>query len=161
MRNLLQRIENLFFAIYRIGYWLPVIWKDRWWDSSFLLRIMEVKLRYDADRYKRMGTHVGNDRRVRQIRTAAILCKRLDEQDYTTPWDKEFEQAGNNLWNYMENHTETMGSNLIVHTSRGYIESKRLSDASRWAIRREDDMRKQDLEYLCKLLQKHLFKWWD
>lgn len=159
---MIRKLRDLYNSIRRIIHWLPILWKDGWWDSCFLLQIMETKLRYDATRYKNMGNHVGAERKAKQMRTAASLCNRLYEQEYTTPWDKENIEAANAFFDYMETHTEVFGNKgLTAHTSRGYEEPKRLHDASRWAAKREDEMKQQDLDLLCKILQKHLFKWWD
>jgi len=157
-----RKVRELLITLARVLYWLPIIWKDRWWDSSFLLQIIEAKLLYDAKKYKKDGVHVGAEIDAHNMFIAAALCKRLYEQEYTTPWDKERMEGANSLWEYMEAHTEVFGNKgLVAHTSRGYEVPKQLRDASQWAAKREDEMKQQDLDLLCKILQKHLFKWWD
>ena len=126
-----------------------------------MLKILEAKLRYDANRYRRDGIACGCDRRARQMKVAAALCKRLHEQDYTTPWDKEAQESGRKLWDYISSHKRDEGSVFVYYSSEGYEPDPLLLKKARWAHEREDAMRKQDLNYLCHILQKHLFSWWD
>lgn len=155
-------VKELLFNIQKVLYWLPIIWKDRWWDESFLLKILEAKLRYNAKWFEKHGHHVGSEREAHQMMVAANLCERLADQEYTTPWDKEANTSALRLFEYMEHHVEVRGNKgMTVCTSRGYVEDKYLHDCSRWAGKREDQMKQQDLELLCKILRKHLFKWWD
>jgi hypothetical protein len=153
-------VRNLLCNVRRILHWLPILWRDRWWDSCFLLEVMAAKLRYDAARYTKSGCHVGNERRAKQMHTAAALCERLSQQEYTSPWDAEETAAGNRFWDYMSSNERHMGS-LIYYSSEGYVKDRRLSQAADWARERHDAMRDQDLEYLFRLFQKHLFSWWD
>lgn len=153
-------MKGFFRKVYRILYWLPILWRDRWWDSCFLLTIMAAKLRYDAERYAKSGCHVGNERDAKQMRTAAALCERLSRQDYASPWDAEETEAGRRFFDYLSTNKRTRGG-LTYCSSEGYVPDVALSRASTWAGERHDAMRDQDLEFLLRLFRKHLFSWWD
>jgi len=154
-------IKELLLNIQKIFYWLPIIWRDRWWDESFLLKILEAKLRYNAKWFEKHGCHVRCEKDAHQMKIAAALCKRLYKQEYTTPWDKEAQESGRRLFEYIEGHEEMFGNGMKAYTSRGYVEDKHLHDCSMWASEHEDEMKIQDLELLCKILREQLFEWWD
>lgn len=137
-------IENLGCNVYRVCYWLPTIWKDRWWDDVFILMILERKLRYDIQRYEKYGCHAGKERDIKHMKIVAALCKRLTENNYNLFFSHEWvnESHGNIFDGHMEG--EWIGEFAGI----------------KW-VYYEDYMRKQDLDYLCKILSKHLFEWWD
>jgi hypothetical protein len=68
-------IENL------IAY-APIIWRDRDWDHADLTRLLEFKLRRMAAHFEKYGHHLSSERDAKQIREAAILCKRMALEDY-------------------------------------------------------------------------------
>lgn len=158
--KMIYRIRQFFRNIKRVFYWIPLLWEDRWFDSSWLLLIMEKKLRYDADHYMKYHVAVGGERRAKQMLTCAILCKRLASDDYKTPWDAGARESSWRMWNYMVGNVKKVGS-LIIHTSEGYVEDPKLSREFRWATEREDEMKQQDRDLLFKIMKKHLFYWWD
>lgn len=156
-----RKVQNLLITLSRVLYWLPIIWKDRWWDSSFLLRILEAKLRYDSKRYAKYGHHVGNEREARQMLVAAVLCKRLADQNYTTPWDQERDVHVNQFFDHINSNSITLPNGVTLHSSRGFVPDPLLNKKARWATEREDEMAKQDLELLTNVIRKHLLGWWD
>jgi len=121
---------------------------------------MEKKLRYDAEHYMKYHIAVGGERRAKQMLTCAILCKRLVDNKYTTPWDVGARESSWRMWNYLAGNKQKFG-NLIIHSTEGYVEDPKLSREFRWASEREDEMKQQDRDLLFKLMKKHLFSWWD
>lgn len=154
-------VREKLISIRRVFYWLPFIWKDRWWDSSFMLRILEAKLRYDAVRYERNGVACGRERRAKQMRTAAILCHRLAEENYTSPWDAEQQEEAQHFFNYLMSNKKDEGDGLVYYTSEGYEPNPLLKKMSKWASDRKEYMRNQDLKLLLGFLKRHMFGWWD
>ena len=154
-------VREAIINVRRVIRWIPIIWRDRWWDSCFLLTIMAAKLRSDSEKYQKDGIACGCDRRAHQMKIAAILCERLSNGGYTTPWDNEAAQSVMRLMKYLDSNTTTLPNGLTVHTTDGYEPDPILRKKSRWAFEREDQMMDQDIEYLCKILKKHLTKWWD
>src|SRR5574343_1593869 len=153
--KIIRYIKDLPYKIYKILYWLPTLWKDHWWDSSFLLILMERKLQYDAKRYEKYGIACGCDDRAKQMRLAAAICKRLIDDDYKTPWDWEDREHSKLFMKHMEITTRKVGD-LICHTSKGFNPEKKLVDASRFAHERRIYLRDYDLKYLCTFLNKHI-----
>ncbi len=154
------RIRQFWRNVYRVCYWLPVIWKDRWWDHCYLLQVLEHKLRYDAERYCKSGMSADAGRIAIQMLNAAELCRRLYTDNYSTPWDKEAAESGWRLMNYMRSNLAKEGD-LVFHSSEGSQRDPDLERKASWAYERESEMRNQDLDFLTKLLRKQIFSWWD
>ncbi len=155
-----KKIREYYHRVYRICYWLPTLWRSHWWDHVFLLEMLERKLQYDAKRYRKYGIACGADKRARQMQMAAFLCKRIREDDYKTPWDKEAEEHIQQFMQHMTKTREKIG-NQIWCTSKGFAPEKRLEDCNRFAGDRKRYLKEQDLAYLCQILNKHLLSWWD
>ena len=103
-----QKIKHLY-------YWFPIIWDDRNWDWSYILIILNHKLKSVLDRWEKNQMYIGQSKDTKKIRICTLLLNRLIKDDYIL------------------NHEGDM----------------------------VDYMQQQDKDYLLKLLEKHLFKWWD
>lgn len=160
LRKIYRPVQNLPSKIYRLLYWLPIIWKDRWYDDSFFLKILEHKLLYNAVRFEKLGLGVTSEDDAKRMRVAAALCKRIYEDNYTTPWDEEAREDSRERFSYMRsNKVERNG--VIFYTSQGYEPDPRRTKMSKWAFERKNQMRALDLEELLRIFRKHLFGWWD
>ncbi len=140
----LRWLENFCCNVRRVFYWLPTIWKDRWWDDAFVLIILERKLRYDIKRYEKYGHLANKERDIKNMKIAAALCKRLIENKYNVFfWHEWVDESDGNIF-------------------AGHMEGEWIGEfaGDNW-VRYDDYMKKQDLDYLCKILSKHLFEWWD
>lgn len=133
----MRRLKRLFYNIKRIFTWLPIIWNDRWFDYTYLLQIIEFKLRNDAKQYIKNGHCVDSDKYGRQMILAANLCERLTKDEYYSPWSVNLRKS---IWKRLSEE-----------------ESKKFC----WIVERESEMRKQDLDYLLTIFRKHAMNWWD
>ena len=156
-----HKLKELSSKVHRIIYWAPVIWKDKWWDHTFLLTILEKKLRYDAKNYSKNGHFENCNRYSKQMNIAAELCSRLQKENYTTPWDKEEKEHSDAFWKHMKETKITKTGGRVLYSSEGFFEDKKLQYAARFARKHREDMANQDLKFLCRILTKHLFTWWD
>ena len=57
------RLRNFYRSIANVIRWLPTIWKDRDWDDSYILNILQTKLRFQSEYLAKNSQHyyVGND----------------------------------------------------------------------------------------------------
>ena len=74
-KNLYRGIKNLF-------KWLPVIWKDRDWDHSYIFEIIEHKLKSQAKYIGKYGNHVSAKRDAELMLTCVRLMERIREGYY-------------------------------------------------------------------------------
>lgn len=156
----MRRLKHFLRNLRRLWYWLPVIWRDGWWDYCFLLQMIEAKLRWDADHNERDGLACDSDRRVRQMRVAAVLCERMARDEYTTPWDKEQHEEAERFFKCIDSHYKASGGK-VMYSSEWYTPDPRNEMYARWGKEHAEMMFEQDLDYLCTLLRKHLRSWWD
>ena len=79
--NLLSIWHDLYYGVYNLWRWAPVVWGDRDFDWEFLAKIMETKLRWMADNTQYW--HVARAQRDRkQMLVCAALVKRLRDDHY-------------------------------------------------------------------------------
>lgn len=132
--NIKSFVKNFPYNLLRLFYWLPIIWKDRWYDRNYLFIILEHKLRYDGMRYIKENYTVSVDARERgnQILRCAELCKRLKEDDYYFVIEESYKQVG-----------------IDIKENR-----KEIYEMERKAIQK-------DLDELFNTMKNNVMGWWD
>jgi hypothetical protein len=127
--------------------WFPVIWKDRWWDYSFLAKIISHKLFLDAKEYEKQGIHLYADRDARKMKICAELMRRIGDYDY------------------FEKKTKLWDLDLDYEKIPGHSICDPISNKDRMKLRRaeknEEGLRKYYLNYFFKLMVKNIQTWWD
>lgn len=86
--NLYGAGYDIYYGIWNIFKWLPIVWRDRDWDWAYLFEAMEFKLRNMSALFKKYGHHVGSEKDAKRMLICAELLKRLREEDYI--FDKDF-----------------------------------------------------------------------
>ena len=110
----------------------------KWWDYSYLLQAMEDWLENSSKQHSKHGHLVSSDKTAKQMKVAAALIKRIREDEYHDNLNKVFP---------CRNKTAIDKFCLGEHA----LEWNRDSDL----------LRKQDLQYLMKFMEKHILGWWD
>ena len=77
LRNIKEGFKN-------IWYWLPVIWKDRQWDHSYIFYVLEHKLKAQAHRLHTADLHLSAKRDAEIIRTCVRLIDKVNDEFYST-----------------------------------------------------------------------------
>ena len=70
-----QGIRNLII-------WFPVIWKDRWWDHSFLYSILRFKLSLMEEGFRTRGMSINSEKDAHNIKICILLLDRLQNDAY-------------------------------------------------------------------------------
>lgn len=89
MKNLLNKLNDLYYTylyktfLWRIYYffisiknlirWFSIIFKDRDWDHTFILRILYYKLKFIRIRYERNEMFVGQDIEIKWLKKCEYL----------------------------------------------------------------------------------------
>lgn len=76
-------ITNFKVGIKNIWYWLPIIWKDRNWDSSFIFEILSHKLKAQSKYIGGRGIHVSAERDAEKMMTCVRLIEKVDDEFYS------------------------------------------------------------------------------
>lgn len=70
-------------GIKSILFWLPVVYKDRWWDHSYLYRILRHKLYQIETEFISKGVAVHTENELKKIKICYLLLDRLANDDYS------------------------------------------------------------------------------
>lgn len=137
---------NLHSGISNIIRWMPVLYKDRDYDHSFILRVLRFKLQKVSEYFKEHGISEDNDKNIGNIDHAIYLLDRLIEEDYC---DSEYKALKDKYSEY--DFFKDINNPKYKKYREGL--SKIFKKASK-----EQDLDKKEL---FKLLNDHIEKWWD
>jgi len=73
-------------GIKSVWYWLPIIWRDRHWDSNYIFEIMKHKLTAQADYIGRRDLHTRAKRDAEVMMTCANLMKLVQDEFYSSEY---------------------------------------------------------------------------
>ena len=65
IRGIIPGIENVIM-------WLPVIWRDRWWDYSFLFSILKRKLEFMEEGFRKYGVSVRAEKDAKKMKICIL-----------------------------------------------------------------------------------------
>ena len=164
-----------------IFYWLPIIWKDRHWDSHYILEIMMHKIKAQSKYIGDRGIHTRADRDAEIMMTCVRLMKRVQDEFYSSEYNDYHESK-----HWFEDVPEKEGysswnSRIIVEDFDGYIkkypliEKRVMKGEGVFSLDGEDSLEiKQRIamnigqinhnrarKLLFKLMEENLEKWWD
>jgi len=157
-RSIKYGIENLII-------WAPVIWKDRDWDHWYLYKMLKFKLIRMENLHRKYGHSVNSIKTADQIKICAKLLERLIEDEY----DEHVFKNHNEKWGETHFHWDECknkkGYSSLRITRRDNVNTNKEEEQERKEFNRlckhEDKLRKQDIDYLFKLMNKHIQGWWD
>tara|TARA_R110000868_G_scaffold80443_2_gene228631 strand:- start:11715 stop:12350 length:636 start_codon:yes stop_codon:yes gene_type:complete len=78
--------KNIKTGIKNIWYWLPVIWKDRHWDSHYIFDIMMHKIKAQSKYIGSSGIHTGSERDAEVMMTCVRLMKLIQDETYSSEY---------------------------------------------------------------------------
>jgi hypothetical protein len=144
--------------------WLPVIWKDQDWDQAWLWEMLDFKLKSMEGFYRSdYAWSMEAGRVADQIKRCRLVLARIIADDYiinaTLYHDKKW---GDVRWNFGEMNDAGFGS--LTFTRPGGVvawDEKTERKEFIWCSRHADYMKKQDIDYLFKLMGRYVNSWWD
>ena len=164
-----------------IWYWLPIIWKDRHWDSHYILEIMMHKIKAQSKYIGGRGIHTRAERDAEVMMTCVRLMKLVRDETYSSEYNDYHESK-----HWFEDVPEKEGysswnSRIIVEDFDGYIkkypliEKRVMKGEGVFSLDGEDSLEiKQRIamnigqinhnrarKLLFKLMEENLEKWWD
>lgn len=133
-------LKSIYRRIKRCFQYCLYVFKegDADWDFGYLLRLIELKLGWMEKemRYNSVFPSVNLEAELGFIHQARTLLKRIDADEYHDMY-----------YDYIEYKERGSGFALKAHLPI--------------VIETEPSNKQADLDYLCRILQKHLFHWWD
>ena len=173
LRNIKTGFKNIF-------YWLPIIWKDRHWDSHYIFEIMMHKLKAQSKYIGSRDIHTRAKRDAEVMMTCVRLMKLVQDETYsseysdyhkTKHWFEPTEKEGYSSWE----------SKLLTEDFDGYIkkypliEKRVMNGDSIYSLDGEDHSEiKQRVamsighlnherarKLLFKIMEANIERWWD
>jgi hypothetical protein len=166
--------KNIVHGIKNMWKWTPIIWKDRNWDSDFLLEIVKFKISKMSKSHGKLMPYVGFERNVEVMNTVVKLINKVQNEEYLHEYydyhERKFEFVkveGTDYWNV---DTTVISDNLDEYFQKYPITMKRaenhplyLAQPSReflamsMAQIRHDKAKK----ILFDTIATNMHKWWE
>jgi hypothetical protein len=86
MNNIKRMLRRFKLKITNLINWLPVIWRDRDWDHSYIFHILEHKLKLQAKGISKRDNHIGAQRGAQIMMTCVRLMEKIREGYYESEW---------------------------------------------------------------------------
>lgn len=165
MRNPFFRLYyNVKYGIWNIFLWLPVIWKDRYWDYQFIYQILRRKLYLTEKKFRKAHFYVGQEKDADKMKMCINALDRLIEDKYDEhAFKKHDEKWGKAELNFEpKDDSSEFSKCLITHKNVKTEEDdkKERKDFKR-AIDHEEMLKQQDLDLLFSTMRKHIRSWWE
>jgi hypothetical protein len=149
-------------GITSICKWIPTLWKDRNWDQYFIFTILKKKLEL-TEPVLRNGHCVDGNKRADEVHLCINLIDRILKDDYHENAFKNHDKKWGELDFSFRKHTD--GKHCILDMTRQNIKTEKDKELERQESNRlykhASNMQKQDIEYLFKIMSKHILGWWD
>lgn len=151
--------NSLKIGVRNLIIWFPIIWKDRNWDHSFILIILQHKLKFQSDYIEKRGVHLDAWADVRDMRLCIELIKKIQTEYY--------------IWEYMEEYNETDPDSSDMYINKypliykrvlngeGIIRVKNITDAPTIMFTMGQFNHDRARKLLFTILENKLEGWWD
>lgn len=160
MTPISTRYYNIKHGLINLYRFRKVIWAFRPWDHSYLLNIME-KTFTEMVKAHEPGHLVKAPRTAKELKMAALLCKRLSEQNYYEKEHHEYFERVTLKFIPIKDDATGLGLSEMTHVYKEPLEAYDLERRHKVLNKLEAKVIKNDLDLLSKLINKHLLSWWD
>jgi hypothetical protein len=165
-------------GIKSIRYWLPIIWKDRSWDDSYIFTILSHKLKAQAQYIGGRGIHVRAERDAEVMMTCVRLIEKVQEEWYsmeymdyhkTKHWFEPVpEKEGYSTWESREleeNFDDYFAKYPRIYkrvlNGEGIFKLDGTDDKQRTAMNIAHINHDRARKLLFKIMEQNIEKWWD
>ena len=163
-----------------IWYWLPIIWKDRNWDSHYIFEIMMHKIKAQSKYIGERDIHTRAKRDAEVMMTCVRLMKLIDDDFYsseysdyhkTKHWFEPADKEGYSTW-----ESRILSEDFDSYIKKyPLIEKRVMNGEGRFQLDGEDTLEiKQRIamnighinhdrarKLLFKIMEQNIEKWWD
>jgi hypothetical protein len=157
--------RNIKCGVINIFLWLPVIWKDRYWDYTFIYHILRRKLYLTEKKFRNANFYVGQKKDADKMKICINALDRLIEDRYDEhAFKKHDEKWGKAEFNFepKDDKTPEYKQCIITHKNvQSEEDDKKERKDFKRAVEHEDMLRQQDLDLLFNTMRKHIRGWWE
>ena len=173
-KDFIQGVKNLW-------YWLPVIWKDRNYDTHYIYEVIKHKLKAQAQYIDDKDRHTKAKLDARNMRICANLIQKLQDDVYTLEYQDYHEDR---VWftdwedkpGYSLYHSEVVSDNFEYYFEKYPLIYKRVAidegnytlyDVVQPEIRKVIAMKMAHInddrarKLLFKIMEENITSWWD
>lgn len=161
--NIGYKIREVAIGIKNIFRWIPVIYKDRDWDQSYIFNILKFKLTKHADCLEKRKFYVGVEYDVSRMRLCINLIDKINEEYYSQKlYYKHCEKWGKTIFNFTPSEKEGLNNLDITHEKVITPEDKEQErKESSEMYQKGQEMEAKAQRLLFELLDMHIQRWWD
>ena len=139
--NLKSRLYDIKWGVINIWTYRDTLLHSRPWDYSMLFMAMKDSLEAMEHTHRHHGNLVNNGKYAQQMRITRLAIDRILKDEYIL-----------NATDLIEKEGAFMGFEL---------ESKNILLNKNHALLVADGQKKQDVEFVARMLTKHSLSWWD
>ena len=173
--------KEIKWGIQNLIYWLPIIWKDRHWDSHYVFEVLKHKLKAQAKHIGDNDRHTRAQQDAKRMRLCVKLIQKVQDEYYAMEYmdyhkDRVWftpcnDGTGNSLYNseeVWEKYDDYFKKYKLIYRKvlRGEgpftLDGRDESDMKRiiaMNISHINQKRAQDL--LFKIVNENINRWWD
>lgn len=149
---------NFKHGIKNLIRWFPEIWQDRDFDYSYLLALMEKKLRY-MQKDMENACHTTAEKDAKDIQSCVEIIHRIRTDAYTDEAYEEVEKRYGKLKMRFNDDTHTV--EFWNENIEGDPEKQKEADEFLNELYHDSDLRKDaDMAILTNTIKDRLFFWW-
>ena len=179
-------IRYFFKSISNIIRWVPILWKDRDWDHSFIYAILSFKLKNQSEYIRKVDAHTSSQYDSDKMMLCVRLIEKVKEESYVieyldyeksnynwkaTPGKKdlmelEIEHVQENLQDFLDKHKSAykrMWNDKMFYKGLFYkgIKNENDYDLHRKAMLLSDYNQFRAKKLLFKIMETYIDGWWD
>lgn len=165
-------------GIKNIIYWLPVIWKDRNWDSNYIFEVLAHKLKAQSKYIGDRDIHTRAKRDAEVMMTCVRLIDKVQEEFYVMEY-MEYEKTkhwfedvpgnpGCSLWQSRqleENFDDYFAKYPRIYNrvmnGDGWLKIEDFNDKNRIASNIAHINHQRASRLLFKIMEENIYGWWD
>lgn len=173
-----SRLPRIFGqSIKSVWYWLPIIWKDRHYDSHYIFEIMMYKIKAQSKYIGERDIHNRAKRDSEVMMTCVRLMKKVQDEFYrseysdyhkTKHWFEPTEREGYSSWESKileENFDDYFKKYPLIYkralNGEGIFKLDGTDDKQRIAMNIGHINHERVRKLLFKLMEQNIERWWD
>ena len=126
--------------------------KDSWWDYHFIFEMLRDKLNYDLEMYRTKSFNARPEPIIKSLNLCVNLLNRLIKDNYFDNAFLFYEKKYPDWYLY---------ENLFCPNISQKEKDRTNVSVSIKCLKRADAQKIQDVQYLFKIMSKHILTWWD
>jgi hypothetical protein len=153
-------------GIKNLWKWFPVIWKDRNWDDYYIYKVLQFKLKNQAEYIGDRDWHTRAKRDAEKMMTCVRLIDKMTEEYYYMEYYDycEFDMSTPNSvleFKIVRDDLDTYYAKYPLTFKKIAAQYGDTKDRSSTAILMGIDRQEKARKLLFKILEQNIESWWD